>query len=169
MRYFAFASLCLLMAACVSTQAPPDELLPPPPARQAEITNLYDSMGGTNEARALDSAKRCAAGDDRDRRFADSLWGTRRKSALGARRYGNALAAAKHHDNALDWLERAYGATPAGDESLPWIRYEIAQQYVALGKPDEAVNLLANRLGATPLPADLQLKYDALINQASRG
>lgn len=168
MRYFAFTALCLLLAACVSTTEPADELLPPPPARQAELTGLYDRMSGP-EAAALEAARKCATGDDRDRRFTDSLWGTRPKSALGARRLGNALAQVKLHEEALTWLERAYGATEADDATLAWIRYEMAVQYMQLGKRQDAINLLANRLGATPLPADLQQKVDALLNEAARG
>lgn len=168
MRYFALTTLCLLLVACVSTQDSPDELMPPNPARQTELTRLYDQFGGPEKA-ASDATRRAVAGDDRDRRFTDSLWGTRPKSALGARRYGNALAAGKHHAEALEWLQRAYAETPLGDESLAWIRYEMAQQYMALGKREDAVNLLANRLGATPLPAELQKKYDALIDEAARG
>lgn len=169
MRYFAFATLCLLLASCVSTQDPPDELIPPPPMRQAELTRLYDQFSAAHAATADAAVRQCAAGEDRERRFIDSLWGTRPKNAAGARRYGNALAQARLHDEALTWLDRAYGATPVSDESLAWIRYEMAQQYLALGKRDQAVQLLANRLGTTPLPADLQQKYDALIEQASRG
>ncbi|MBX3474452.1 MAG: hypothetical protein KF754_08725 [Planctomycetes bacterium] len=169
MRHFALATLCLLLAACVSTQDPPDDQVPPPPMRQAELTRLYDQLGSTSPAVAESAARQAAACDDRERRFIDSLWGTRPKSGTGARTLGHALSAAKLHAEALTWLERAYGVTDVNHQALPWIRFEIAREYLALGKRDDAINLLANRLGTTPLPADLQKKYDALIDEASRG
>lgn len=158
----------LLLVACTGTQEPPDEMLPPSPSRQTELTLLYDQLGHEN-ARVADAAARQASnGDDRDRRFMASLWGTRTKSAQGARRYGHALAGKGMHQDAYDWFERAfYEATD--DETLAWLRYEMAQQLVALGRKDDAINLLANRMGTTPLPAELRVKYDELIQQAARG
>lgn len=168
MRAMFLLAMGLLLAACVSTTEPPVEMVPPPPDRQAELTRLYDRLSLSDASIAETAAKTCAQGDDRDRRFLSSLWGTRPKNATAAHRFGKALAAAAHHEDALQWLERAYAETPPGDASLGWLRLEMAEQYMALGRRDEAINLLGNRLGATPLPADLQKKYDELLDRASR-
>ncbi|MBE7490747.1 MAG: tetratricopeptide repeat protein [Planctomycetes bacterium] len=167
MRCVALTTLCLLLAACVSTQAPPDELLPPPAGRQAELTALYDRMSSAGDETGQAAARQGAGGDDRDRRFLDSLWGTRPKNALGARRFGNALAAINRHDEALTWLERAHATTTVGDD-LAWIRLEMARCHAALGRTDEAVALLGNRLGTTPLPPGLQQQYDRLLDDLAR-
>ena len=52
---------------------------------------------------------------------------------------------------------------------LPWLRYEMANEYYRLGRNDDAVNLLANRMSTSPLPTELKPKYDALIQKASAG
>lgn len=161
-----FAALLLL--ACTSTHEPPDEMLPPSPARQTELTQLYDQLGHENARIADAAARQAAGGDDRDRRFMASLWGTRTKSAQGARRYAHALAGKGMHQDAYDWFERAFYEA-ADEEMLAWLRYEMAQQLVSLGRNEDAINLLANRMGTTPLPAELKVKYDELINQAARG
>lgn len=158
----------LLLVACTSTQEPSPDMLPPTPARQTELTQLYDQLGHEN-ARISDGAARIAAnGDDRDRRFMASLWGTRTRSAPGARRYAHALAAKGLHQEAYDWFERAFYHAE-DDELLAWLRYEMAQQLVALGRNDDAINLLGNRMGTTPLPAELKVKYSELIDRAARG
>jgi hypothetical protein len=43
----------------------------------------------------------------------------------------------------------------------------MAQEYVALGRNQDAINLLANRMGTQPLPPELKVKYDELIRRAS--
>ncbi|MBK9974680.1 MAG: hypothetical protein IPP14_07890 [Planctomycetes bacterium] len=168
MRAMFLLAIGLLLAACVSTTETPAELLPPAPDRQSELTRLYDRLALLDASIADAAATTCAQGDDRDRRFLSSLWGTRPKNASAARRFGKALSATSHHEESLQWLERAYAETPASDDNLGWLRLEMAEQYLALGKRDEAINLLGNRLGATPLPAELQKKYDELIERASR-
>ncbi len=162
-----FVLLLLVLPACAGTEAPPDEMLPPPPSRQAELVRIYDTMCGEAEAAASAAAKQAAAGDDKDHRFLASLWGSRPRSAPGARRLGTALSAAGHHEKAYDWFERAFLFVDAADPLLPWLRYEMAQEYVALGRNQDAINLLANRMGTAPLPPELKQKYDELIRRAS--
>lgn len=167
-----FSTLLLvisLLGGCASVQEPPPEMVPPNAHRQAELTRLFDRMGAADEKVGAGAAKEAAAGDERDHRFMASLWGTRPKSAIGARRYGDALSAKGKHQEALDWFERAFMYLPAGDEMLPWLRYEMANEYYLLGRNDDAVNLLANRMGTSPLPDELQARYDALICKASAG
>lgn len=159
--------LVLFLAACSGTQEPPDEMLPPPPTRQSELTRLYDRLGHEQAGIGEGAAKTAADGDDRDRRFMASLWGTRTRSALGARRFATALAAKALHQDALDWFERGFHAVEGDDELLAWLRYEMAVEYVALGRNQDAINLLGNRLGTTPLPTELKRKYDELIQRAS--
>lgn len=166
---FVMLLLMLLLAACAGTQEPPDEMLPPPPSRQSELTRLYDRLGNEQAGIGESAAKTAAEGDERDRRFMSSLWGTRTRSALGARRFATALAAKSLHQDALDWFERGYHAIDGDDELLAWLRYEMAVEYVALGRNQDAINLLGNRLGTSPLPTDLKRKYDELIQRASKG
>jgi len=161
--------MLLLLASCASVEEPSDDMVPPDAPRQAELTRLFDRMGATNESTGVAAAKEAASGDDRDHRFMASLWGTRRKSAVGARRYGHALSDAGKHAEAFDWFERAFLFLPAGDKMLPWLRYEMANEYYMLGRNDDAVNLLANRMSTSPLPTELKPKYDALIQKASAG
>lgn len=169
MRQSCIALLGLLFAACVSTYDPPPEMLPPPSNRQAELTTLYDQLGHRDESIGTTAARECASGTDRDRRFLSSLWGGRAKVPLGARRLGSALSAKNLHAEALEWFERAYFATEDDHATLAAIRYEMAVEYLALGRREDAINLLANRLDAMPLSADMQKKYDDLIDRASRG
>lgn len=166
LRYLSLLAV-LLMASCASIEEPADHMVPPNPKRQGELTRLFDRMGSATESIGASAAKEAASGDDRDHRFMASLWGTRPKSAVGARRYGTALSAAGKHDEAFDWFERAFMHLPAGDETLPWLRYEMANEYYLLGRNEDAVNLLANRMSTQPLPAELKPKYDALIRKAS--
>lgn len=163
---FVFA---LMLGACAGTDELPDELTPPSASRQSELTRIYDRMGSESESTGEEAAQSAAAGDDRDRRFMNSLWGTREKSALGARRYAAALSAKGFHEDAIDWYERAYMALDTGDEMLPYLRYDMAFEYLKLGRNDDAINLLANRMSTEPLPAELAKKYDNLIQRASRG
>jgi tetratricopeptide (TPR) repeat protein len=144
-------------------------MLPPPASRQAELTELYGRFASPVEATGKAAAAEGARCVEKERHFLGSLWGTKSRNALGARRFGNALGDAGKHDEALTWLQRAYEETPADASELPWIRYEIALQYVALKRNSEAIDLLANRFGSTPLPADLRQKYDELIDRAARG
>ncbi|MCA8915715.1 MAG: hypothetical protein KDB90_09910 [Planctomycetes bacterium] len=168
MKYATLSLLVLIFAACAGTQEPPDEMVPPPPIRQGELTRLYDRMGSDNDAVGVPASKKLAEGDDRDRRYVASLWGTRTKSAVGARRYGTALSGKGLHEEAFDWFERAFMFIEAGDPLSPWLRYEMANEYYALGRNDDCINLLANRMGTTPLPKELKGKYDDLIAKASR-
>jgi tetratricopeptide (TPR) repeat protein len=162
-----FVLLLLVLPACAGTEAPPDEMLPPPPSRQSELVRIYDTMCGDDDSAANAAAKQAAAGDDKDHRFLASLWGSRPRSALGARRFGTALAANSQHQKSFDWFERAFLFVGADDPLLPWLRYEMAQEYVALGRHQDAINLLANRMGTAPLPPELKVKYDELIRKAS--
>jgi hypothetical protein len=159
--------LLLVLPACAGTNAPPDEMLPPPPSRQSELVRIYDTMCGDDESAANAAARQAAAGDDKDHRFLASLWGSRPRSAPGARRLGAALSAGNHHQKAYDWFERAFLFVGTEDPLLPWLRYEMAQEYVALGRNQDAINLLANRMGTQPLPPELKVKYDELIRRAS--
>lgn len=163
------ALICLLLAACASVEEPADDMVPPDARRQAELTRLYDRMGVEDESIGTSAADKAAAGDERDHRFMASLWGTRTKSAVGARRYGAALSKAGLHQDAYDWFERAFMQVDSSDELAPWLRYEMAYEYHQLGRDEDCINLLANRMGTQPLPRELQGKYDALIQKASRG
>lgn len=168
MKPVLFAAIALLFAACASS-GPPPELLPPPVMRQAELTDLYTRFASEDEPTGKAAAAEGARCDEKERRFLGSLWGTKSKNAVGARRFGNALGVSAKPEEALEWLQRAYAETAADAPELAWIRYEMAVQYVALKRNNDAIDLLANRLGATPLPADLQKKYDELIDRAARG
>jgi tetratricopeptide (TPR) repeat protein len=159
----------LVLAACTGTQEPEDHMIPPDAGRQAELTRLYDRMGSETESIGVSAAQSAAAGDERDHRYMASLWGTRKKSAIGARRLGAALSKAGHHQQAFDWFERAYMHVDSTDELAPWLRYEMASEYHALGRNEDCINLLANRMGTQPLSRDLKSKYDDLIAKASRG
>lgn len=163
------ALICLLLGACASVEEPADDMVPPAATRQAELTRLYDRMGAEEESIGVAAAGKAAAGDERDHRFMASLWGTRPKSAVGARRYGTALSKAGLHQDAFNWFERAFMHVDSNDELAPWLRYEMALEYHQLGRNEDCVNLLANRMGTRPLPRELQAKYDALIEKASRG
>jgi hypothetical protein len=138
MRYLPLL-LLFLLAACTGTQEPDDSMVPPDASRQAELTRLYDRMGHETESTGVSAAETAAKGDERDQRFLASLWGTRKKSAVGARRLGTAL------------------------------RYDMASEYHALGRNEDCINLLANRMGTLPLPRELKSKYDDLISAASKG
>ncbi|MBZ0135345.1 MAG: hypothetical protein K8I27_03090 [Planctomycetes bacterium] len=157
----------LMLGGCAGTSGPRDELLPPGATRQGELTRLYDQMGSESDSVGVSAAQRAAEGDDRDRRFMASLWGTRRQSAMGARRYGQALSDKGHHQSAFDWFQRAFLHLEADHELLPWLRYEMAYEYYLLGRNEDAVNLLVNRMSTTPLPRKLRWKYDELIRKAS--
>jgi hypothetical protein len=161
-------AFALVLAACAGTQEPDDNMVPPDAGRQAELTRLYDRMGSETESIGVSAAGTAAAGDERDLRFMGSLWGTRKKSAIGARRFGTALSKAGHHQQAFDWFERAYMHVDSTDELAPWLRFEMASEYHALGRNEDCINLLANRMGTQPLPRDLKSKYDELIAKASR-
>lgn len=159
--------LLVVLAGCAGSPNPHEGMTPPKANRQGELTRLYDQMGSENEKLGVDAAKTAAEGDDRDRRFMASLWGTRKQSAVGARRYGQALSAKGLHEDAFDWFQRAFLYLEADHELLPWLRYEMAYEYYLLGRDEDAVNLLANRMSTTPLPRELRAKYDELIRKAS--
>lgn len=168
MTRFAPLLLVLLLAACAGTVTHDDHLLPPGSTRQGELTRLYDTMGVENDKIGNDAARKVAAGDDRDHRFMASLWGTRARSSVGARRLGQALSDGGHHELAFDWFERAFLELEGEHELLPWLRYEMALESYALGNKEDTVNLLSNRMGTTPLPAELKPKYAALLERAAR-
>src|SRR5690606_22678637 len=113
--------LMLVLAGCAGSGNPHADMSPPGALRQGELTRLYDQMGSENEKIGVDAAKTAAEGDDRDRRFMASLWGTRRQSAEGARRYGHALSAKGQHEDAFDWFQRAFLHLEADHELLPWL------------------------------------------------
>ena len=140
----------------------------PVPNRQQELTLLYDRFAHRDAEIGEAAADKAAASTKRDRRFLASLWGTRSSSAIGGRRYGGALSAARLHDEAYAWYRRAYLSLESSDELRPWLRYDMAYEFVAQNRPKEAINLLANRLGLQPLPAELKPKYNALIDRAGR-
>lgn len=168
------ASLCFvlvvtLIASCSSTDdGPSNDLLPPTLDRQTELTHMYDRLGSANDVVAKASAREAASGNDRDHRFLESLWGTRELSPAGARHFGQALAKADKHQRAFDWFQRAYLALDAGDALEAWLRYEMAEQLVELGRSDDAIDLLTNRVSLDPLPVDLEGPYRELLTRASR-
>lgn len=159
--------LALLCAACASSQGPADNLLPPASDKQGRLTALFDQFAG-EESSARKAASEAAGGDDRDRRFVSSLWGTRSSSPIGAWRYADALSTARHNDEAFQWYQRAFLELPSGDAQRHYLRYEMAQECMALGKPVDAIAILANRLNLDPLPEDLRIKYDALLDAAAK-
>ncbi len=164
---FLLLGLFALCAACSSTQPPPDDLLPPQADRQAELTRLFDRFAGP-ELPARAAAAEAAKANDRDRRFLASLWGTRSSAPLCARRYADALSSAAKHTEAFDWYQRAFMQTAARDASRHELRYEMAEEYYALGRHQDCIALLANRLSLEPLPAALRVKYDALQEAAAK-
>lgn len=180
------SSLCLmlclslgLLAACASTSEPTPELLPPASSRQAQLSSLYDRLGADNESTGKAAATEAAKGTDRDLRFMASLWGSRQRSALGARRFGDALSerasqfrdgtsAVAYHQYAYDWYERAYLELSNDDPALDWARYEMARELVSMKRGKEAITLLGNRYGTIPLPKDLAEKCNNLIREAEK-
>ena len=169
------SSLCLmlclslgLLAACASTSEPPPEMLPPASSRQAQLSALYDRLGADNESTGKAAATEAAKGDERDLRFMASLWGSRTRSALGARRFGDALSARANHQHAYDWYERAYLELANDDPALDWARYEMARELVNMKRGKEAITLLSNRYGTIPLPKDLAEKCNNLIREAEK-
>ncbi len=162
-----FVLAALLIGACTGTQAPPPGMLPPPPARQDLLTRLYDQMASREDQVSRQAATDAAGGSDQDFRFLASLWGTRQRSALAAWRFADALAVQGHHQTSLDWYERAYTVSDAEDPMRHTLRYHMAVQLLTLGRNQDAVDLLANRLGTHAVPPDLQARYSELIRQAA--
>jgi tetratricopeptide (TPR) repeat protein len=158
-----------LLLLCACTSAPPldDNTLPPSSARQSELTALFDRVGGEEKA-ARSAAAQAAKLDDRDMRFFSSLWGTRSSAPVLAWRLADALSANALHQHAFAWYQRAFSATPAHDPQRAWLRYEMAEECLALGKPQDAINLLSNRLDPSPLPDDLRARYEALLEAAAK-
>lgn len=161
-------TLLLLAGACASTTEPPPEMLPPASTRQSELARLYDVMGAENENSGKAAATEAAKGDERDLRFMSNLWGSRKRSSLGARRFGDALVAVNQHQHAYDWYERAYLELDNADPMLDWVRYDMARTLVALRRGKEAITLLGNRYGTTPLPPELAVKCNNLIREAEK-
>lgn len=161
--------LVFLLVACAGTDTIRDDLNPPSAQRQGELTRLFDQLSSEDARVGERAATEAAQLEERDLHFMGSLWGTRGKPPDGARRLGAALSDEGRHQDAFDWFERAFMELDRNDERLPYLRYEMAFEYVQLGRNAEAVDLLANRLSTLPLPEDLEPKYEALIEQASRG
>lgn len=153
----------LLTAACAGTRDLPPGETPASADRQARLTRLFDRLA-LDESAARAAAREAASGDERDMRFLSSLWGTRSSRPVVAQRLADALDEAARHEDALVWYQRAFIALDADDARRPYLRYDLARQYVALGRRTEAVNLLVNRMSLEPLPDDLKPKYDALID-----
>ncbi|MHC4840928.1 MAG: hypothetical protein ACYTDT_08245 [Planctomycetota bacterium] len=166
MRAVATFLLLITLTACTSTYMPPEDAIPPSTDRQEHLTFLFDQFSDEDENVAARASKEAAESSDKDRRFLESLWGTRTSTALGAERFGHALSTANHHEDARDWFRRAFMHVEQDDPALPYLRYYMAREMVTLGQRDQAVDLLGNRLGLTPLPVDLEPKYAALLKEA---
>ena len=162
-----FIPLLFVLAACSTTPTPGEETQTPVAERQSQLTALFDRLSG-DEAGAKKAAAQAARLDATDRRFLASLWGTRSSAPQSGMRLGDALAEAGAHEEAFAWYLRTFRVLPAQDSRRPYVRYEMARACLAMGKPDDAINLLANRLDPTPLPEDLRAKYDALLEAASK-
>lgn len=162
-----FFLMALMLTACATTVEIPPEQRPVSVERQAQLTRLFDRFG-IEEAQAKAAAKEAAAGDGRDLRFLSSLWGSRSSNPAVAARFADALSEARKHEDALVWYQRAFLALAEDDPQRSYVRYDLARQYLAIGKRREAMNLLGNRLALEPLPDELRAKYDALIAEASR-
>lgn len=162
-------SLMLLLALAACSSAPPldDGLIPPPAERQAQLTALFDRFAG-EETGARKAATEAAKLDARERRYLASLWGTRSSEPMGGWRFGDALFEAKQYEESFAWFQRTFLVVSAGDERRAYLRYEMARCCLALGKPQDAINLLANRLDPAPLPEELRAKYDALLDAAAK-
>lgn len=158
----------LVLGACSSTSPVPDHMRNPVPDRQQTLTRLYDRFAHRDAAIGESATKKAASSTERDRRFLVSLWGTRASSAIGGRRYADALSAANYHDEAYNWYRRAFLSLEPSDELRPWLRYEMAYEFVEQNRANDAINLLGNRLGLQPLPAELKPRYAALIDRAGR-
>ncbi|CAG1769559.1 hypothetical protein BAC2_00414 [uncultured bacterium] len=159
--------LLLVLAACSSTPPLDDALVPPPADRQAQLTALFDRFAG-EELNARKAAAEAARLDARDRRYLASLWGTRSSEPEAGWRFGDALAEAKIFDESFAWYQRTFMVVPATDARRSYLRYEMARCCLAMGKPQDAINLLANRLDPAPLPEELKAKYDALLDAAAK-
>lgn len=156
-----------ILAACSAAPAIDEGAQAPSAERQAQLTGLFDRLSG-DEAGAKKAAAQAARLEVLDRRFLTSLWGTRSSAPQAAMRLGEALAEAGAHEEAFAWYLRTFRALPAHDVLRPYVRYEMARTCLAMGKPDDAINLLANRLDPAPLPDALQAKYDALLEAAAK-
>lgn len=167
MKLYALLLPMLLLAACASAPPLDEDTLPPSSSRQSQLTALFDRVGG-EETGARQSAAQAAKLDDRDMRFLSSLWGTRSSAPVLAWRLADAFSAASAHQRAFTWYQRAFSAMPAHDSQRAWLRYEMAEECLALGRPQDAINLLANRLDPAPLPDDLRAKYEALLEAAAK-
>lgn len=167
MKLYALLLPLFMIAACTSTPAPDENTLPPAPERQSTLTALFDRIGGEESAgrKAAGEAARLSASDHR---FFASLWGTRSSEPALAWRLGDAFSDARKHDESFSWYQRAFRVVPAHDTRRAYLRYEMAEECLALGKAQDAVNLLANRLDPAPLPEDLRAKYDALLDAAAK-
>ncbi len=138
MRAVATLMLLLALTACTSTYTPPADAIPPSANRQEELTVMFDRFSAEEAKVAMYAADEAAKSNDKDRHFLASLWGTRISSALGAERFGHALSLNKQHKDARDWFRRAFMHVEQGNASLPYLRYYIAYEMVALGENDKA-------------------------------
>jgi tetratricopeptide (TPR) repeat protein len=159
----------LLLAACASTREPSPDMVPPPPDRQREISSLFDRLHAEDQSVAASAADELAAGSDQDRRFVASLWATRTRHVIAARRYGQALSRAGLHEDAAEWYERGLLEGSADSEKVHWMRYELARSYVALGREADAVNMLLSHRDTTPLSQELREHYDDLLEEIKTG
>lgn len=159
--------LLLALAGCSSTPAPDDSLIPPSPDRQSQLTTLFDRFSGEDSV-GRKAAAEAARLDVRERRYFGSLWGTRSSEPMTGWRLGDALSDAKLFEEAFEWYQRAFLVVPAADPRRSYLRYEMARCCLALGKPQDAINLLANRVDPAPLPEELRAKYEALLDAASK-
>jgi tetratricopeptide (TPR) repeat protein len=159
--------LLLALAACSSTPAPDDNLMPPPADRQSQLTALFDRFSGEDSV-GRKAATEAARLEARERRYFTSLWGTRSSDPAAGWRLGDALAEARIFDEAFEWYQRAFLVIPSRDSRRSYLRYEMARCCLALGKPQDAINLLANRIDPAPLPEELRAKYDALLDAAAK-
>jgi len=160
-------TLLFTLAACSTATAIDESTQTPPAERQSQLTAMFDRLSG-DEASAKKAAAQAARLKEIDRRFLASLWGTRSSAPQAAMRLGDALAEAGSHEEAFAWYLRTFRALPANDARRPYVRYEMARACLAMGKPGDAINLLANRLDPAPLPDALQAKYDALLEAAAK-
>jgi hypothetical protein len=159
----------VLLAACASTREPNPEMVPPPPARQTELTRLFDVLHVSDDAVATAAADELAAGNDQDLRFVASLWATRIRHVPAARRFGQALSRAALHEDAAAWFERGLLEGPEEANTVHWLRYELAREFVALGRDEDAVNLLLSHRDTTPLSPELREHYNALLEEIAAG
>ncbi len=159
--------LLLALAACSTTAPLDDNMVPPQADRQAQLTALFDRFSGEDTSARAATAE-AAKLDAKERRYLGSLWGTRSSEPAAGWRFGDALFEAKLYEESFAWYQRTFLILPAADARRSYLRYDMARCCLALGKPHDAINLLANRLEPAPLPEELRAKYDALLDAAAK-